>query len=444
MDIIYSYLLESSVSIILLYAVYWLFLRRDTFFTVNRFYLAGSIIFSLLFPIFKWNIDFGGNSSGYVFLLDTVTITPEKVQATIAPHLSLIRIITVVYLTGAALFLIRFALQVYQVLRLVRRYSVTQKHGLRLVFIDRNYQPFSFFRLVFMPESLKEAGALPQIIEHEKVHADQNHSIDLILLEILTIVQWFNPVIWLYRRSLKSIHEYLADEGVIVKGFDKLNYQELLLGQTLGIQVNDLTNNFNHSLLKNRIIMMTKQRSGTFSGWKALLAIPIALGLILIFAISVNSGSAKEGQGPEQMVSLSGKPVPIEFQGSIYLDDTLVKASGKEPVYEVVKTMPEFNGGFSALVEYLIANIKYPDEAKKNNITGTVFVSFIVEKDGTISNTALLKSANPLLDAEALRVVSAMPNWKPGLNDDGKPVNVKFNLPINFTLEEKTQTEKKP
>jgi len=96
------------------------------------------------------------------------------------------------------------------------------------------------------------------------------------------------------------------------------------------------------------------------------------------------------------------------------------------------------------LVEYLISNIKYPDEAKKNNITGTVFVSFIVEKDGTISNTALLKSANPLLDAEALRVVSAMPKWRPGLNDEGKPVNVKFNLPINFALEEKTQTEKKP
>jgi TonB family protein len=289
-----------------------------------------------------------------------------------------------------------------------------------------------------VPESLREAEALPQIIEHEKVHMDQKHSIDLILLELLTIFQWFNPVIWLYRRSMKSIHEYLADEGVIVKGFDRVNYQELLLGQTLGFQVNDLTNNFNHSLLKNRIIMMTKQRSGTFSGWKAALAIPIVMGLILIFGFSVTSESAREKQGPEQIISLSGKPIPVELYSTLSPgEDTLVKASGKEPVYEVVKTMPEFNGGFNAMVDYLVTNIKYPEEAKKNKITGTVFVSFIVEKDGKISNTSILKSANPLLDEEALRVVSTMPKWKPGLDDDGKPVNVKFNLPIKFALEEK-------
>jgi TonB family protein len=144
------------------------------------------------------------------------------------------------------------------------------------------------------------------------------------------------------------------------------------------------------------------------------------------------------------MVSASGKPIPVEFQE--YLsprEDTLVKASGKEPVYDVVKTMPEFNGGFNALVDYLVSNIKYPEEAKKNNITGTVFVSFVVEKDGKISNTSILKSANPLLDEEALRVVNSMPNWKPGLNDEGKAVNVKFNLPIKFSLEA-DKTEKKP
>jgi TonB family protein len=444
MNFIYSYLLESSLSIILLYAVFWLFLKKETFFTINRFYLAGSIFFSLLFPVFKWNLKLTDTNAGYVFLLDTVTITPEKLEAIIVPHLSTIRIITIVYLTGAALFLLRFVFQVFQVLRLAARFRIMHRHGVRLVFINRNYQPFSFFRLVFVPESLRETDALPQIIEHEKVHVVQNHSIDLILLEILTIVQWFNPVIWLYSRSLKSIHEYLADEGVVVKGFDKLGYQELLLGQTLGIQVNDLTNNFNHSLLKNRIIMMTKRRSGNFSGWKAALAIPIALGLILIFAVTVNSGSANEGNRSELMVSASGKPIPVEFQE--YLSprkDTLVKASGKEPVYDVVKTMPEFNGGFNALVDFLVTNIKYPEEAKKNNITGTVFVSFVVEKDGKISNTAIMKSANPLLDEEALRVVNAMPKWKPGLNDEGKEVNVKYVLPVKFSLEA-DKTEKTP
>lgn len=443
MDFIYSYLLESSASLVLLYLIYFLFLRRDTFFTVNRFYLAGSIIFSLILPIFKWNINLNEVNASYVFLLDTIVITPDQVEATINSNLSLITILTVIYLTGASLFFVRFALQIFQVLRLVSKYKITRRQGLRLVFINRNYQPFSFFRIIFVPESLKEAENLPQIIEHEKVHVDQNHSIDLILLEILTVAQWFNPIIWLYRRSMKSIHEYLADEGVIVRGFDKTNYQELLLGQTLGIQVNDLINNFNHSLLKNRIIMMTKQRSGTFSGWKAALSIPIALGMILIFTLSVNTESAKEGLGLMQIASANGKALPIEIQEN-YLPqhDTAGKKAGKEPAYEMVKTMPEFDGGHNALVSYLISNIHYPDEAKKNNITGTVIVTFIVEKTGKINHVKILKGVDPLLDAEALRVVSTMPNWKPGRNDEGKAVNVIFNLPIKFSLDAKKAEEK--
>jgi TonB family protein len=245
----------------------------------------------------------------------------------------------------------------------------------------------------------------------------------------------------LYRKSLKSIHEYLADEGVIFKGFDKFNYQELLLGQTLGVQVNDLTNNFNHSLLKNRIIMMTKQRSGAFSGWKAALAVPVLLGLVIVFSTSVNTGLANEDASTAQVVFNSGRPMPIVPPPVPPRIDTLTKS--KEPVYEVAKTMPEFNGGFDALVNYLVTNIKYPEDAKKNNIQGTVFVSFIVLKNGKVTDVSILKSANPALDDEALRVVKGMPDWKPGLNDEGKPINVIFNLPINFKLDGDKKEEKK-
>lgn len=444
MNFIFAYLLQSSVSIIVLYLIYWLFLKRDTFFTVNRFYLAGSILFSLIFPLFRWNISLNGTNAAYAVLLDTVTITPDKVEAAVTSHLSAIKIIAVVYLTGASLFLIRFMLQVFQVLRLVHRYGASKGQGVRMVFIDRNYQPFSFFRIVFIPKTLQDTETLPQILEHEKVHVSQRHSFDLLLLEMLTVVQWFNPVIWFYRRSLKSIHEYLADEGVIVKGFDRINYQELLLGQSLGIQVNDLTNNFNHSLLKNRIIMMTKQRSGTFSGWKAAIALPVLLGLVLIFSSSVNSGQNKDETSSARQINKSGSPAQVTpYSILVPGEDTLVKAGKKEPVYEMVKTMPEYAGGFGALSEYLVANIKYPEDARKKNITGTVFISFIIEKDGKVSNASVLRSVDPQLDAEALRVVAGMPAWKPGLNDEGKPVNVKFVLPIKFALNENSQKDEK-
>jgi TonB family protein len=329
-------------------------------------------------------------------------------------------------------------------MKLVTEFGITRKQGIRMVFIDRNYQPFSFFGIVFIPENLKESDSLPQILEHERVHVRQVHSLDLLLMEILTILHWFNPFIWFYRRSLKSIHEYLADEGVIVKGYDKVNYQELLLGQTLGIQVNDLTNNFNHSLLKSRIIMMTKQRSGTFSGWKTTLAIPVLLGLVMIFSTSVYTGRSNENQQQDKLISAGGKPMPVLMASVYYPDeDSIKRASGKEPVYEVVKTMPEFQGGFDALVKYLVANIKYPEDAKKNGIQGTVFVSFVVEKDGKVSNVSLMKGVDPALDAEALRVVKTMPAWSPGLNDDGKAVNVRFNLPISFKLDGDAKKEEK-
>jgi TonB family protein len=440
MNFFYTYLVQSTVSIIVLYLVYWLFLKRDTFFSVNRFFLAGSIVFSLIFPAIRWNIISATPDSAYAVLLQTVTITPEEVGEVVTSHLTLWNILAIIYLTGASLFFVRFIFQVLQVLRLVRKYGLSREMGMQMVFIDRHYQPFSFFGIIFIPGYLKDSGILPQIVEHEKVHIRQYHSFDLVLLEILTIIHWFNPVIWLYRRSVKSIHEYLADEGVIIKGFDTLNYQEILLGQTLGIQVNDLTNNFNHSLLKNRIIMMTKKRSGQFSGWKAVIALPVLLGLVITFSASVQSGMADNDITAARIVKSSGQPMPIDPTTiPVTWDDTLTKSN--EPVYDVVKTMPEFKGGFDAMVNYLVTNIKYPEDAKKNNIQGTVFVSFIVMKNGKVEDVSILKGVNPDLDNEALRVVKGMPDWNPGRNDDGKIVNVRFNLPIKFALDSKDKKE---
>lgn len=435
MESILPYLLQSTVSIILLYAVYRLFLERDTFFAVNRIYLTASIVFSLLFPLFRWNVSIGSDSPAYVYLLQTITITPDMVNEAVTAHLPFLKIITVVYLTGAALFFIRFIYQLIQVSLLIVKYGISREHGLKLVFIDRHYQPFSFFKLVFIPASLRQAELLPQIIEHEKVHMRQVHSVDLVLLEILTIMQWFNPVIWLYRRSLKSVHEYLADQGVLTRGFDRTGYQELLMNQSLGIQVNDMTNNFNHSLLKNRIMMMTKARSKQLNRWKAALALPVVMGLVVMFSTSVNLSMAQE-EPKKQVVSKEPAPPPPPPAAGI-------AQASDETVYLEVKTMPEFQGDKDGLLKYMVANVKYPQDAKKKGITGTVFVSFVVDKTGKVIKPTILKGVDPLLDAEALRVISTMPNWKPGLNDEGKAVNVQFNLPVKFVLDDKPKAEEK-
>ena len=177
--------------------------------------------------------------------------------------------------------------------------------------------------------------------------------------------------------------------------------------------------------------MMTKKRSGTLSGWKAAIAFPVILGLVMVFSTSVNTGLAKEYPNGAQIMSHSLE-LPVASSAIISPDqDTILKAGSKEPVYDEVKTMPSFKGGFNALVDYLIANIKYPEEAKKNHITGTVFVTFIVEKDGTVSNVTVVKGVNPLLDEAAAQSISESPKWTPGLQR-GQPVRVRFVIPLNF------------
>jgi len=312
------------------------------------------------------------------------------------------QIITVVYLTGVAIFIIRFLIQIFQLLRLIRRYGISKKEGLKVILTDSNYAPFSFFGLIFLNSKFNEQDT-EKIIIHESVHIKQLHSFDLLILEILTILQWFNPFTWLYRRSLKSIHEYLADEGVLLKGIDRFNYQELLLSMSLGIQVNDLTNNIHKSLIKRRFSMMFQEKSALISSLKYFLILPVALTLLL--TLGMNDSTLKT----------------FSFDGI-------------DSVYTKPDVMPSFVGGEKALQQFIISNVKYPEESRKNKIEGLVVIDFTITKNGKIENITVSKSVNPDLDNEGVRVISIMPDWLPG-KVKNKPVDVKISIPFRFKLQ---------
>jgi TonB family protein len=422
------YLLQSGISIILLYGIYWFFLRNDTFHMVNRIYLVVTVIFSLLFPLLHITLPFNGaDQSTFVVMLDAVTINATSLQTTLSSHLNTFQIISIIYLTGAGIFLVRFIFQLGQIMMMVHKYGISREEGLNIVFIDRNYAPFSFFNLIFINHKEVNDENVKEIITHEQVHIKQRHSFDLILLEMLTIIQWFNPLVWLYRNSIKSIHEYLADEGVLVRGYDAINYQNLLLHQSMGIQVNELTNNFNHSLIKKRIIMMTKSKSTFIAKFKVVLVTPVALFLVLAFtaspmvqSIAQVDNSAREAQEIQQ------SPPQVKPD---------------EQIFTVVEVMPKYPGGDEARMQYLQQSIIYPEAARKSGKQGTVYVTYVVEKDGSISNVELLRGFDKECDEEALKVVKNMPNWEPGLQR-GKPVRVKYNIPIRFSLSGEKEVEK--
>jgi len=202
-----------------------------------------------------------GPARSVVIYLDPVIITPEKIDHVASQYGNGIQTVWIIYITGVTIFLARFIFQLVQLVFLARRHGISRKEGINLVILDQSYSSFSFFNYVFVNPRQDQESGISTIINHEQVHVKQRHSIDLILMELLIIVQWFNPIAWFIGKSIKANHEFLADEGVLQNGFSKWDYQELLLARASGIQVNNLTNNFNVSLLKTRIIMMTKNRS---------------------------------------------------------------------------------------------------------------------------------------------------------------------------------------
>ncbi|MFC2132726.1 M56 family metallopeptidase, partial [Bacteroidota bacterium] len=179
---------------------------------------------------------------------------------------------------------IKFMIQLFQLASLIRKYGITREEGLKIVFTDRSFTSFSFFNIIFINKERIDNAQIDKVLAHEIIHVKQKHSVDLIILEILTIVQWFNPLIWLYRSSLKGVHEYLADEGVVLQGYNRSNYQDLLLSQAMGIRVNEFTHSFNQSLIKKRIIMMTKLRSKTSAKYKVLAIVPVLAIILMAFS----------------------------------------------------------------------------------------------------------------------------------------------------------------
>jgi bla regulator protein blaR1 len=429
MNEVYLYFLKSAISLSLLYLVYWFFLRKDTFFAINRFYLLLSLVFSFVVPLLQFNFSVPTENMTYVIMLESITISAKNINQTVLDHLSLFQILLIVYLTGAGIFFVRFLIQLIQIFILIKKYGISRYEGLNVVFLDAHYSPFSFFHIIFINER-KGKKEIEEIVTHERIHAKQLHSIDLILLELATIFQWFNPFIWLYRHSIKSIHEFLADEGVLLSGVKKTKYQQILLSIITGIQVNELSNNFNKSILKRRFMMMTKTKSGKAMLLKYAMLIPVALMLVVGFACS---SDAEQELAPVQETK-DATLTTIQEPGSTSPTQTEAVEENKEEAFVVVEKQPEFVGGQKAMFAFLGENIEYPESAQNDGIAGRVFVQFVVEKDGSITDVHILRSVREDLDKEAVRVVESMPNWIPG-EMRGKAVRVVFNLPIKYTLD---------
>ncbi|MEI8112076.1 MAG: M56 family metallopeptidase [Bacteroidia bacterium] len=409
-----NYLVESGISLSLFALVYFLFLRRETFFSINRWFLLISVGFSALLPLL--HIPFYTTKS---LMLPEVTITPYAnllsmvtVYGTelsnITEHLVLnYTVIGYIYLLGMVYFAGMLLFQILQIYRLIVQNRVVSDGKIKLVFLDRELSPFSFLNYVFVSENLQNTKGWEKMLEHEKQHIKQGHTFDVLVLELVAVFQWFNPFFWLFRRALRENHEFLADQAVISQGTAPSWYKQILINQYVGDQI-VLTNNFNYSLVKNRIQMISKIKSKKVAIVKVLFGILMAVCLTAVFAFEPE---AQTKPGKDQVKS-----------------DQI-----QDKVYENVEQMPEYPGGMEEMGKYIGSSIKYPVEAMKNKIQGKVFISFVIARDGLVTDAKIARGVDPMLDAEALRVINSMPKWIPG-KDKGKIVAVQLTVPINFAL----------
>lgn len=549
------YFLKINVAIALFYAFYRLFFYKDTFFTWRRTALLCFFAVSAIVPLF--------NIQTWIEQQEPMAAMADLYATVVLPELTLTPQpetdwkqlladgIGIAYWLVVALLAARFLVQLTGIIRLGRRCPTQKIDDTTVHLLPRPEGPFSFFRWIFVYPDAHTGEELHEILTHERTHARQWHSIDVMIGELACIVCWFNPFAWLMKREIRTNLEYMADEKVLETGHDSRTYQYHLLGLSHHKAAATIYNSFNVLPLKKRITMMNKRRTRAIGRTKYLMFLPLAALLMIVSNIeavaratqkitaevmeAVTPAETPEVQpqpeniaplpkqepdniAPSSQTEMNVAPIPqqekskkVTYKGKIVDDEagnpisdvkiiidhkyqsitkSTVNAQGEfrietspeasilfehtksdgsklvrfctpkvlaqmnpdnmvielipyidiktaateADVYEVVENMPEFpNGGMTALKKYLSDNIRYPEAAHKAGIQGRVTVQFVVGKDGSIGNVSILRGVNADLDAEAIRVISSMPKWKPG-TQKGEPVKVKYTVPVMFRL----------
>ena len=424
------YILKSAVCLVAFYLFYKWLLSRETFHRFNRFALLGVLAFSLLLPLAEVSVKRSAPIQQPVLTLEQLLLmadAPSEVVYAEQPEAALwLQVLLMVYGAGVVFFLVRNLWSLGRLAVLLRSgrferledYLLQGGRGVKLVVHERQIAPFSWMRfIVISRQDLEENGR--EILIHERAHIRLGHSWDVLLADLCCFVQWFNPAAWLLKRELQSVHEYEADDAVLREGVNAKEYQLLLIKKAVGTRLYSMANSLNHSSLKKRITMMMKPKSNPWARMKYAYVLPLAALTMTAFARPEVSEVTKE---------ISGVKVSNLVET---LQASRAKISTGDSIYSVVDVMPEFPGGMKAQMEFMKNNLRYPEELRAKGTQGRVVVQFLVNKDGSISDAKVLRKVDPLMDAEALRVVNAMPRWKPGMQD-GKPVAVKYTVPVLF------------
>ncbi|WP_163380611.1 M56 family metallopeptidase [Cyclobacterium sp. SYSU L10401] len=410
MNQVLNYLWEASFCLGILWIFYRLLLDGNTFFSWNRAFLLLALLASLIFPGIQFPAQVGSSqlAASYGFQFPLLEITAQKATPGAEEWISLTKLLFGLYLTGLFFFLLRL---IWGLTALNRQISMARHSswGDFILLEHPNFEPASFFRYIFLPAKPDRVVDRDWILAHEAAHGRHQHSWDILLLQLVKTLLWFNPFVWLLEKSLREIHEYQVDEKIIAQ-HPKKSYAQLLLKLLRPTQASALVHNFNQFQIKKRIKMMNQPKTRSLARSRYALSIPLFGLLFVLFACEYQ----------DEMMDQNDKS-----------DNKITERLMQGEVFDVVEDMPVPNGGLEGWNQYLMDNLTYPEAAREEGVEGTVYASFVVNKNGAIQDVELLRGVDDRLDQAALKVIRDSPAWEPG-KQKGQEVNVKMKLPIRF------------
>ena len=272
-----------AAALLVFYLFYRFLLKKETFHRFNRVVLVGTAVLSFLLPLciitIRKPVEMDLQVTGQAVAMPELSAAEmASVAEPSAPWWQIA--LTILFWAGVAFVLVRVIISILSIARIVRKGEcVREEDGCRIIVTERDIDPFSWMRYIVLSRKDWEGDHAP-ILAHEKAHIGYGHSVELLLVDVLSALQWFNPAIWMLRADLQELHEYEADDAVLRGGANLREYQYLLIRKAVGKSGYSVANSFNHSILKNRITMMSKSKSSLARGLRVLYLLPlICLGL---------------------------------------------------------------------------------------------------------------------------------------------------------------------
>lgn len=412
------YSLKVAALTAVLYLLWRITLRKETLHRLNRTILLLTPVLSMILPLCVITIH------------RTVTSAAPEAEVAVGTFEEVARssltagsFVGIIYLVGVVLVLLKMAWSSWKLWNVIGEGEAHRlQDGSTLIVTEENLPPFSWMGHIVMSREDYAAGN-QEIILHEQAHIRLFHSLDILLTEILTAFQWYNPLIWMLGTDLRGVHEYEADERVLDGCANRSEYQLFLIKRAALASGLSLVSGLHSGTIRERIAMMLKSRTDRKAGLKALYIIPV-----IVLTLIACSKTVTETVPPED------EPYKLAYKELVSSHKIYEVEEEDRVPFQLVENKPTFNGGnANEFSRWVNAHLTYPKEAKDNLIHGRVTLKFTVTKTGKVKDVKVLRGVNPLLDNEAVRVISASPDWTPG-QQKGRPVDVTYTFPVIFEL----------